>query len=161
MVTGKVGLVNLRTPFCSTKKHKLILYVPHSILFTNIWRRHLTTSKKRIGSVKLGFLFVFLIIVDSTTLPDTSNSILGDVTDDNWYFFMFRTPQHSTCYRYIAKLQKMIHNIVNFKKYFFVISLKSAVGGYSPEFSTLRRKCVTLSLAISATANISTGETHL
>ena len=48
------------------------------------------------GSSKFGIFFVFSRTGDSITEPMHSNSIEGDVTLVNWYFFMFLTPQQRT-----------------------------------------------------------------
>ena len=58
----------------------------------------LTTSKKSTESSKFGFFLVSLMMEEFRMWPPHSNWMLGDVTFDNWNFFMLRTPQHNTCH---------------------------------------------------------------
>ena len=60
--------------------------------------KDLTTSKNSELFSKLGFFFAFLILFVLLTTPPHSISILGLLMADNWNFFIFRTPQVSTCF---------------------------------------------------------------
>lgn len=79
--------------------HRLSALITSSVTIVNPYRGgSLTTSKKSTESSKLGFFLVSLMTEELRVWPPHSNWMLGDVTLDNWNFFMLRTPQHSTCH---------------------------------------------------------------
>ena len=57
-----------------------------------------TIIRGRAGLVKLGFFLVFLIASEVHVFPLHSISIVGDKTLFFRNFFIFLTPQQSTCY---------------------------------------------------------------